>query len=139
MGGCKLQLWDLGGQEHFKRMGVFRDFCKGADAALLCFDLTDISTLFSLSDWLEFIEPTILKFLIGTKSDLVTSEDYKFNLNGFIKKLNCVRAFKCSSKDTKSILSIFEIILKLIGQKKRSNLSLPSNSKNHITSKVLTS
>lgn len=138
-GGCKLQIWDLGGQEHFKRMGVFKDFCKGADAALLCFDLTDLSTLFSLSEWLGFIEPKIPKFLIGTKSDLATYNDCKIDFSGFVRKLDCERAFKCSSKDIKSILTIFETILTIIGQKKGSSHSLRSNSKNHISSEVLTS
>lgn len=139
LGGYKLQIWDLGGQEHFKRMGVFRDFCKGADAALLCFDLTDLSTLFSLPDWLGFIEPTIPKFLIGTKSDLANSDDCRIDLTGFIEKLNCVRAFKCSSKDIRSILTIFDIILTTIGEKKGSSHSLRSNSKNRLSSRLLTS
>jgi small GTP-binding protein len=139
LGNYKLQIWDLGGQEHFKQMGVFRDFCKGADAALLCFDLTDLSTLISLTDWLEFIEPNIPRFLIGTKLDLASSDECKIDLNGFIRKLKCNHAFKCSSKDIKSILTIFEMILILIGQNKQSTRTLSSNSKNHVSNTLLTS
>ena len=60
----KIQIWDLGGQEQFKNMGMFRDYCRGADGAILCFDLTDISSLFTLPEWIDFLEPDILRFLI---------------------------------------------------------------------------
>jgi len=111
---CKLQIWDLGGQEQFKNMGVFEEFCKGSDAALLCFDLTDLSSLFSIPEWISFIEPHVPKFLIGTKSDIASSEERKFDLIPFQKRFQCVTSFKCSVKDVISVIGIFETVIGFI-------------------------
>jgi len=133
----KVQIWDLGGQEHFKQMGLFRDFCRGADAALLCFDLTDISTLFSLTEWLSFVEPNIPRFLIGTKSDLMTSEEPNLDWSLFIQEFNCIKAFKCSAKNLESIMIMFEEILSTI--RKRSPSEITADSKTQISKKLLVS
>ncbi|MHA2290183.1 MAG: Rab family GTPase [Promethearchaeota archaeon] len=135
----KLQIWDLGGQEHFKQMGVFGEFCKGADAALLCFDLTDLSSLFNLSEWLEFIAPSIPRFLIGTKSDLATEDEKKFSLTRYTQRFNCVTSFKCSAKDIKTVMSIFERVLLTI-ERKNSNLgNISSDSNTKLSNKLLVS
>ena len=135
----KLQLWDLGGQEHFKQMGVFRDFCRGADAALLCFDLTDLSSLFSLSEWLRFIEPSIPRFLIGTKSDLASPEELSLELNEFVKKFKCVTSFKCSAKDINSVFKIFEVVLSKLCKKNHDLSKLSSNSSSRASDHLIVS
>lgn len=109
-----LQIWDLGGQEQFKNMGVFGEFCKGSDAALLCFDLTDLSSLFSIPEWLNFLEPHVLKFLIGTKSDIASSDEKKFDLASYQHKFQCISSFKCSAKDVLSVMKIFETIINIV-------------------------
>ena len=118
-------------------MGLFRDFCRGADAALLCFDLTDISTLFSLTEWLSFVEPNIPRFLIGTKSDLMTSEEPNLDWSSFIQKFKCIRAFKCSAKNLESIMIMFEEILSTI--RKGSPSEITADSKSQISKKMLVS
>ena len=133
----KIQIWDLGGQEHFKQMGLFRDFCRGADAALLCFDLTDISTLFSLSEWLSFVESNIPRFLIGTKADLVTLEDKNFDFSTFVQRFNCVKYFKCSAKNMESIMMMFEDVISAIREK--SPTLITTDSKSQISKKLLVS
>ncbi|MFW9903377.1 MAG: Rab family GTPase [Candidatus Thorarchaeota archaeon] len=110
----KVQIWDLGGQDQFKNMGVFREFCRGSDVALLCFDLTDLSSLFSIPDWLAFIEPLVPRFLIGTKSDIASSEEREIDLSAFEKKFQCISSFKCSSKDVLSVIEIFETIVEFV-------------------------
>ncbi|UCG90629.1 MAG: GTP-binding protein [Candidatus Heimdallarchaeota archaeon] len=111
---CKLQIWDLGGQEQFKRMGVFKEFCRGSDAALLCFDLTDLSSLFSIPEWISFIEPHVPKFLIGTKSDIASSEEREFDLTPFQRRFQCITSFKCSVKDITSVIRIFEAVIEFV-------------------------
>jgi len=133
----KIQIWDLGGQEHFKQMGLFRDFCRGADAALLCFDLTDISTLFSLSEWLIFVENNIPRFLIGTKSDLATLEDKNFDLSTFAERFNCIKSFKCSAKNIESIMKMFEEVISII--RKSSPTEITTDQKSQISKKLLVS
>jgi small GTP-binding protein len=135
----KLQIWDLGGQEHFKQMGVFREFCRGADAALLCFDLTDLSSLFSLSEWIEFIDPSIPKFLIGTKADLATINELSFDLTKFVQKYNCISSFKCTARNIKSILEIFEFVLAIIKQKKRTLTDFSPDSNSSLSNQLLAS
>jgi small GTP-binding protein len=138
-GVTKIQIWDLGGQEHFKQMGVFRDFCQGADVALLCFDLTDLSSLFSLSEWVEFIEPCIPRFLIGTKSDLATPEEQSLDLTEFIRKFGCQRSFKCSAKDINSVLAVFEVILSSCSRKTQFISKLSPNSDSRVSGQVIIS
>jgi small GTP-binding protein len=133
----KLQIWDFGGQEHFKQMGLFRDFCRGADAALLCFDLTDISTLFSLSEWLIFVESNIPRFLIGTKSDLATLEENNFDSLAFVQRFNCIKYIKCSAKNIESIMTMFEDVISLI--RKKSPTEIINDSKSQISKKLLVS
>lgn len=68
-----LQLWDLGGQDRFRF--ILPQYVSGARGALLAFDLTRLSTTFSLeSSWLPIIRrenPNLPVILIGTKKDLV--------------------------------------------------------------------
>ncbi|MFX0013614.1 MAG: Rab family GTPase [Promethearchaeota archaeon] len=110
----KVQIWDLGGQEQFKNMGVFKEFCKGSDAAVLCFDLTDLSSLFSISGWLNFVEPHVPKFLIGTKSDIASFDEREIDLTSFERRFQCINSFKCSAKDVVSIMEVFESIFEFI-------------------------
>jgi len=70
----QLTIWDLGGQEQFKQMGVFDKFCKGADGAIVMFDTTRLSTIDSISEWIELYRkntnyPSNI-ILTGTKVDL---------------------------------------------------------------------
>lgn len=109
---AKIQIWDLGGQEQFKNMKmVFKKFCEGADGAILCFDLTDIGSLFAIPEWLEFLETGVQQFLIGTKYDIATIEERNINLRGFQQKFNCETSFKCTSKDVQSVEDIFRQII----------------------------
>ncbi|UCE14429.1 MAG: GTP-binding protein [Candidatus Heimdallarchaeota archaeon] len=109
---AKIQLWDLGGQEQFKNMKmVFKRFCEGADGALLCFDLTDIGSLFALPDWFDFLEPSVSRFLIGTKYDIATIEERNIQLKGFQQEFDCINSFKCTAKDVKSVEDIFREII----------------------------
>jgi len=55
-------------------MGVFTQYCKGIQGAIVCFDLTDIETLYQISKWMEFIPRNIPIILVGTKADLVQTD-----------------------------------------------------------------
>jgi Ras-related protein Rab-7A len=50
-----LQIWDTAGQERFQSLGV--GFYRGADAALLCYDVTDLHSIDNLNHWRqEFLD-----------------------------------------------------------------------------------
>ncbi len=120
---AKIQIWDLGGQEQFKNMKmVFRKFCEGADGAILCFDLTDIGSLFAIPEWLEFLETGVQRYLIGTKYDITTIEERNINLKGFLQKFNFETSFKCTAKDVKSVEDIFRQIIISIKELKEKEL-----------------
>lgn len=135
----KLQIWDLGGQEQFKNMGVFKEFCRGADAALLCFDLTDLSTLFSIPEWLDFIESDVPKFLIGTKSDISSPEEREFDLISFQQKFHFIASFKCSSKNVNSVIEIFETILGIVRNIKDNRIKTSSKSTLNMSKQLIIS
>lgn len=135
----KVQIWDLGGQEQFKNMGVFREFCKGSDVALLCFDLTDLSSLFSVSEWLSFLEPHVPRFLIGTKSDIASTEERDIDLTAFQKKFQCISSFKCSSKDVLSVIEIFETIIEFVRNYRKNEKGISPDSSLKISKPLLIS
>jgi len=77
-----LNLWDIGGQEHFKL--VRGKFYKQAIAALLIFDVTNKRSFENLNSWVEEalnnVEQQIPFILVGNKIDLaenrvISSED----------------------------------------------------------------
>lgn len=135
----RLQIWDLGGQEHFKSMGVFKEFCGGSDAAILCFDLTDLSSLFSLPSWLNFLEPNIPKFLIGTKADIASFEELEYDLIPFQEKLQCFYSFKCSSKNVASVRNIFWTIIGAIKSNRENMIKSTQTSTLNMPNQVIIS
>ncbi|XP_052125517.1 ras-related protein Rab-34 [Frankliniella occidentalis] len=74
-----LQIWDTAGQERFKC--IASSYYRGAQVIGVIFDLSNIYSLSNCAKWLEealacnALRPII--FLIGTKSDLLSSSAYK--------------------------------------------------------------
>ncbi|MFX1456437.1 MAG: Rab family GTPase [Promethearchaeota archaeon] len=71
----QLVLWDIGGQDKFKVMR--QQFYQGLDAIFLIFDLTNLDSFMSISNWYSDLQKEIVKreevipgFLIGNKLDL---------------------------------------------------------------------
>ncbi|XP_035522824.1 ras-related protein Rab-34-like [Morone saxatilis] len=68
-----LQLWDTAGQERFKC--IASTYYRGAQAIIVVFDLSSVSSLTHARQWLEDAmkenDPSsVLLFLVGTKKDL---------------------------------------------------------------------
>ncbi len=70
---CKLQIWDIGGQERYKFLRS--SFFDGANGALVVFDISRWHTYEELNDWLsdlrEFAGEDVPFILIGNKVDLI--------------------------------------------------------------------
>ncbi|KKN43389.1 hypothetical protein LCGC14_0703550 [marine sediment metagenome] len=70
---CKLQIWDIGGQDRYKFLRA--SFFDGADGALLVFDISRWHTFDELNEWLadlrEFAGKNTPFALIGNKADLI--------------------------------------------------------------------
>uniref|UniRef100_D8PL17 Ras-domain-containing protein n=1 Tax=Schizophyllum commune (strain H4-8 / FGSC 9210) TaxID=578458 RepID=D8PL17_SCHCM len=68
----RLQLWDTAGQERFRSMAPM--YYRGANAALLLYDITDVSTFNDIRGWLEELHkncsPDLIIYIVGAKADL---------------------------------------------------------------------
>ncbi|KAL4081998.1 P-loop containing nucleoside triphosphate hydrolase protein [Scleroderma yunnanense] len=69
----RLQLWDTAGQERFRSMAPM--YYRGANAALLLYDITNASTFDDVRGWLEELKkncsPELIIYIVGSKADLV--------------------------------------------------------------------
>ncbi|MFX1466510.1 MAG: Rab family GTPase [Promethearchaeota archaeon] len=113
----KLQVWDFGGEKRFRFL--LPTYCNGAHGVILAFDLTCISSLLNLHDWIKLIKehtknPVIL--LIGTKNDLAKEnrEDIIPDdlINQFLSSISLDKSFffKTSSKTGENIANVFSSI-----------------------------
>ncbi|GAA95624.1 uncharacterized protein L969DRAFT_92754 [Mixia osmundae IAM 14324] len=70
---CKIQIWDTAGQESFR--SITRSYYRGAEGALLVFDVTHRSSFLALQGWLDDLrtwgEEGITILVVGNKVDLV--------------------------------------------------------------------
>lgn len=77
----RLQIWDTAGQERFR--SISRLYYRGADAGLLCYDITDEQSFVEMTGWLLELkqntsedEPIVIH-VVGTKSDIVADDPSK--------------------------------------------------------------
>lgn len=109
---CALQLWDFGGQERFRFM--VESYMIGAKGAVLMFDLTRMSTLNSLQEWVEIMRKHNVNLpilFVGTKKDLIeqisVQDSYALELKA---KYNFFEFIKISSKTGENVDALFTII-----------------------------
>ena len=109
-------IWDCGGQEQFKQMGIFDNYFRGALVAVLMFDLTRALSIQGLETWHGFIDKTIDTeiLLIGGKSDLprdpLITDDV---LEHTIKKYNAFRYIETSSSNGLGVDLVFNEIARV--------------------------
>ncbi|KAK2466409.1 hypothetical protein APHAL10511_002051 [Amanita phalloides] len=84
----RLQLWDTAGQERFRSMAPM--YYRGANAALVLYDITNASTFNDIRGWLQELKkncpPELLIYIVGAKADLacqrqVTSDLARLSLH----------------------------------------------------------
>ncbi|KAI9851544.1 MAG: hypothetical protein M1838_003376 [Thelocarpon superellum] len=72
----RLQIWDTAGQERFRSMSKL--YYRGANAGLLCYDITDERSFEEMGTWLlelkENLGDDVILHVVGTKSDLVQDD-----------------------------------------------------------------
>ncbi|MHA1985455.1 MAG: GTP-binding protein [Promethearchaeota archaeon] len=78
---CKLQIWDIGGQDRYKFLRA--SFFDGANGALVVFDISRGHTFKELNDWIsdlrDFAGKDIPFILIGNKADLIEDVNEEFD------------------------------------------------------------
>ncbi|KAF8558982.1 ras-domain-containing protein [Imleria badia] len=86
----RLQLWDTAGQERFRSMAPM--YYRGANAALLLYDITNASTFDDIRGWLAELKkncpPELIIYIVGSKADLhhqrqVTSDLARLSLHNW--------------------------------------------------------
>jgi len=114
-----LQIWDFGGQDHFRPL--LENYAVGARGALLLFDLTRPSSLESIKQWVDICRgrnPGIPIIFLGTKLDLIESitVDDKF-ARSFPKQYDFFKYLKISSKTGQNVNLAFKLLAKEIIKK----------------------
>jgi small GTP-binding protein len=109
-----LQVWDFGGQEHFRPLLI--NYATGARGALMLFDLSRPSSLLRIDQWVNICRqnnPGIPIIFLGTKLDLIdvnTIQD-EFSLK-YMKKYDFFNYLKISSKTGENVDLAFELLAK---------------------------
>ena len=112
-----VQIWDLGGQEQFKQMGIFDKYFKGASVSVVMFDLTRLNTLESIPEWADLaINASKSKLiLVGGKKDL--AGDISFDKDSFpelFEKYQFIDYLETSSATGEGVEDVFQAIAKVI-------------------------
>lgn len=109
-----LQVWDFGGQEHFRPL--LKNYAKGARGALLLFDLTRPSSLDRIEQWVNICRqenPDIPIIFLGTKLDLRDEITIDDELALKLKEeYDFFDFLKISSKTGENVQLAFELLAK---------------------------
>ncbi|XP_034530280.1 ras-related protein Rab-32 [Notolabrus celidotus] len=106
----RLQLWDIAGQERFKKMS--RVYYKGAFGALVTFDVTKSSTLEAASEWKQDLDSKVCldsgrpipAILLANKCDVEGRDaDVVSSLDDFCKENGFMGWFETSAKENINI------------------------------------
>ena len=114
----KLQIWDFGGEERFRFL--LHQYCKGANAALLLYNITNRQSLINLPEWTQIIREhagDIPIMLIGTevhqkKNRAISREEgiiiaKRFRLTSFVE---------VSAKTGQNVEKAFEVITEILSE-----------------------
>jgi len=74
-GGAKLTWQDTAGQERFTKISTY--YCRGAQAAILAYDITDRDSFHALDNYAAFLgdaDKNCMIVVVGTKLDLVGAD-----------------------------------------------------------------
>ncbi|MHA1650570.1 MAG: Rab family GTPase [Candidatus Helarchaeota archaeon] len=116
-GTTRLIIWDIGGQESWK--AKLHIYLKGADGAILVFDLTRPTTFLSLEEWVQKVHDIAGKetpfIIVGNKNDLTDLCRVKDKeIKKFLKKQKHSTFFKSSAKTGENVEKFFEDIARKI-------------------------
>lgn len=108
-------MWDFAGQRQFRRL--LEDFVDGSIAVFILFDLTRLSSLENVEEWLERLKEfnTMPTLILGTKYDLVNNSMimiFDNYLNNIIERsIINIDYLKISSKTGYNVKEAFDILV----------------------------
>lgn len=108
-------IWDTAGQEKFSRISSY--YSRGAQAAILAYDITDRRTFENLGDYMKFLveaEKNCHVVIIGTKLDLVKEDPARRQVTEEMAQefasQNGALSFETSAKDGVNVSGVFDTI-----------------------------
>jgi small GTP-binding protein len=111
----KLQIWDFGGEKRFRFL--LPPYCRGAQAGLFLYDVTNKKSLESISEWTSLVFDNAGKIpimLVGAKVDLEENRQITHEEGmQFAQKLGLAGFVETSSKTGQNIEATFETAAKL--------------------------
>lgn len=118
----RCQLWDTAGHERFK--SITSSYYRGADCAIVVFDLTNQGSFDDLSFWFGEVNnytSNILFYLVGNKQDLIELRENKSEtIENFIIKHKINNYIEVSAKQNFNIEQLFiNIVSKIHNKRKR--------------------
>ena len=118
----KLSIFDFSGQPRFFRMiKAVPTLMRGADGAIVAFDLSSFSTLLTAREWIAIIREVsgdIPIVLVGTKADL-EREVGENDVKELMEKLGLEVYVETSAKLLKNVDEPFKVITKMILERSR--------------------
>ena len=110
-------MWDFAGQKQFK--SLLDGFVEGSIAAFLLFDLTRVSTIENVVNWLGKLKKisNMPIIILGTKYDML---EYKFEssidqyLMSLVESNNLLKYMKISSKTGYNIIEVFHALIEML-------------------------
>jgi len=112
----KLWIWNFGGQKRFRFF--LHQYCKGANGAIIMYDITNRLSLNHLPDWTQIIREhagDIPILLVGNKLDLEKPRKVPKE-EGILtaKKYNLSACVELSSKTGQNVEKTFAILTKIL-------------------------
>lgn len=115
----KIQIWDTAGQERFHT--ITTSYYRGASGILLVYDITDINTFNTLTNWIQDIRdlsgPDIPIVIIGNKSDLTIKRQISYTQGKEFADINNYQYIECSAKTNNNIDDVFMEIIQYMDRK----------------------
>jgi len=111
----KLVIWDLGGQSFFR--DVRETYCKGANGAIIVFDLTRQETFLNLHEWLQTLWKTAGKLplaICANKFDLRSIRTISRERALDIARFSGAEYFETSAKTSENVAKAFLFITNMI-------------------------
>ncbi|RLE93892.1 MAG: hypothetical protein DRN04_05360 [Thermoprotei archaeon] len=116
---AKIVLWDLGGEERFRFLAPV--FLKGAKGGLFVFDVTRLTTLFKLDEWLKIFREQVGDVpvvLVGNKVDLSESRAvFREAAEEFAKTKGFLAYYEVSAKTGVNVEEAFMHLIKAVLEK----------------------
>ena len=104
-------IWDLGGQPLFKDMREV--YCKGANGAILVFDLTRHNTLNNLHGWAQTLWHCVGKVplvFVGNKDDLKSTREVSIDQTLDFAHFSAAKYFETSARTGECVAEAFHYL-----------------------------